>query len=218
MAEGPKPPRWKRMWRKYGLRAVMGVVILAGAAGGFWKINRDLREVRSRQQNIEQLLKEKDSGRGGISHNAIDIELTEELASMIPDAKEVVEKVSPEDEKEELEKRLIKAWELLQDSKKQPANDPLDCRRLHTAMIEIRGKVDSILHLGLEGSGRRASKVSLIAVPLARIQSKSGHGTVIALKESQAHPAAPGRTDKVIEAAGNIMDVLDAVRRSLALL
>lgn len=63
----------------------------------------------------------------------------------------------------------------------------------------------------------RAKKVALVAAPLARIQSKSGRGTLVAWKEHTAHPAAEGRTEKVLGAVSNISDVLDPVHRFISL-
>lgn len=213
MSKRPKSSKWAKWWRRFGTNALMSGVLFLAIGGAFWKTNSDLTEIKQRQDRIERLHKV-----DAPDHAAADEELTDIAASIISDLSEVVRVISPEDEKDEIEKRLVKAWQLLEESKRSPKEDHLDCRRLHTVMVEIRDKADSILHLGWGENPERAKKVALVAAPLARIQSRSGRATLIARKEYPAHPAAGGRSVKFLDAVGNVSDVMGSMHRFISLM
>ncbi len=215
MAGASKSSRWARWWRRFGPSALISGVLLLAVGGSFWKTNSDLRGIRQRQDRIEQLHMPDQS-----AHTAVDAEAVGILESMISDLKEIIRAVGPEDEKDIMEKKLVSAWEILEESKKIPEQDHLDCRRLHETMVEIRDNVDSILHLGL-GDSVRARKVLLVAEPLARIQSKAGRGVKIAWKEYPSHKPTGMRTERVLGAIGAyglMSDVVNWLRRNLSLL
>lgn len=215
MAGTSKSSRSARWWRRFGPNALISGVLLLAVGGSFWKTNSDLRGIRQRQDRIEQLRIPDQS-----THTAVDDEAIGILESMISDLKEVIRAIGPEDQKDIMEKKLVSAWDILQESKKIPKQDHLDCRRLHETMVEMRDNVDSILHLGW-GDSESARKVFLVAEPLARIQSKAGRGVRIAWKEYPSQKPTGMRTERVLGAVGAyglLSDVVDSVRRILSLM
>jgi len=214
--------RLKKLWRKHGLTTVLLATLLGSGGAGVEDtiLQRRLTAVQQQQTHTEQLLEASAHvGQASVqSHAERDEELTELTLSIVSDVREVVDAAKLDDkQKEEMEKRLQKAWDLLNRAKKRPRDDLLDCRSAHTTMIEIRDKADSLLRIELETSKPASNKNPRLAVPLERIQLKSSLATRIALKELLPHTEPGNRTEDYVEGVGLASDVLEEVLKSLRL-
>jgi hypothetical protein len=209
--------RWLR--KRSPLAGFLSLFLIAGGLG--YEINQTRRiedQLRNTQTIVNQIKSEQTTG-SIQSHRIIDDRLFDQLQDIIADLKKIIKIVFTKEKEDETDVLLDKALAALEIAKKQYDNEPLDCYRLHTEMVELRDKADSILHVALEEPTGRPSNNPQIVVPLARIQNtaESGVKLLVAWKIPDTHPITGHRTEKMLEVFDAISKVTGELGRLIRL-
>jgi len=180
----------------------------AGTAIQDYRVERALSNLQQQQAVAEQRIANERSITA-VDHHQHDEQLTNLALDMMPDIRAIAN-ASELDEKqrEEVEKRLQRAADLLNRSKEGEKDDLLDCHRALNVMIELRNKVDEVVRAEIEHDKLHPDKNPRLVIPLERLQLKSGMATQYAVKEFAPKHGEGNRTETFLTAIGLETDLL----------